>query len=193
LCGALTAELDGRRIEQSLPGLKGYLMFACVVNGRHRPISSDELIDAIWHENRPAHPDGALSTSLTRVRGAIGPSRGELMLDVGRQPWIDYEAAREGVATAEAMLAGGNRKRTLAIAAEALDITRRPLRPGLSTPRVERRRCEPSETRNAEAVRVYDNVRRISDGLRLSPGPSRRAVASSRGPSVRARRGDRHG
>jgi DNA-binding SARP family transcriptional activator len=153
LCGTLVVELDGRRIEQSLPGLKGRLLFACLVIARHHPVSRDELIDAIWNEHPPADPDGAFSTLLTRVRAAVGRElivgRSELMLDGGESPWIDWEVACEGAAAAEAMLAAGDPERALAIAAEALEITRRPLLPGISTPWVEDRRRELAETSTA--------------------------------------------
>src|SRR5262245_48322220 len=58
LCGALSAEIGGRRVDALLPGHKGRLLFACLVIGRHRPISRDELIDVIWPTDAPADPDG---------------------------------------------------------------------------------------------------------------------------------------
>src|SRR5215210_955967 len=87
LCGLLSAEIGGRRVDAALPGRKGRQLFACLVVGRRRPMSRDELIDVVWPTDAPADPDGAFSTLLTRLRTALGPDvllgRGELILDLG--------------------------------------------------------------------------------------------------------------
>ena len=151
LCGSLVAEIGGRRVDAALPGRKGRQLFACLVVGRHRAMSRDELIDMVWPHDPPSDPDGALSTLLTRLRTALGPEtvigRSELMLALGDDPWVDWEVARSGVSTAEARLAAGEPRAALEVAVSALEIARRPLLAGVSTPWLEDRRRELAESR----------------------------------------------
>jgi DNA-binding SARP family transcriptional activator len=153
ICGALMAEIRGRQVDALLPGRKGRQLFACLVVSRERPMTRDELIDAIWPVSAPVDPDGALSTLLTRVRAALGPGvvrgRGELLLDVGDDPWIDWDVARGSVGTAEKRLADGDPLGALTVAHAGLDIARLSLLPGVETPWVEDRRREMVEARVA--------------------------------------------
>ena len=153
LCGALAAEIGGRRVERSLPGPKGRQLFACLVLSRRRPISRDRLIDVIWHDKPPATPDAAFSTLLTRLRAAVGPDlvvgRHELAIDLGDDPWVDWEVAHDNLAAAEARLAARDAAGALSIASEALGIARGELLPGLSTPWIEQRRRELADTTSA--------------------------------------------
>jgi DNA-binding SARP family transcriptional activator len=150
LCGALTAEIGGRRVERLLPGRKGRQLFARLVVERGRSIGRDELIDMIWPEDSPADPDGTFSTLLTRLRTAVGRElivgRSELMLDLGSDAWIDWHVALSSVANAEATLAA-DAVGALRHALAGLEIARRPLLPGASTPWLEDRRRELAETR----------------------------------------------
>ena len=153
LCGLLSAEIGGRRVEAALPGRKGRQLFACLVVGRQRPMGRDELIDVVWPDEAPADPDGAFSTLLTRLRTALGPGvlcgRGELILDLGDDAWVDWEVARESVAAAEEALAAGDSRAALELGSAGLEIARRPLLPGLSTPWIEDRRRDLVEARAA--------------------------------------------
>jgi DNA-binding SARP family transcriptional activator len=153
LCGVLTAQIGGRRVETGLPGRKGRLLFACLVVGRQRPMSRDELIDVIWPNESPADPDGAFATLLTRVRTALGPGvlvgRGELALELGPGAWVDWDVARESVGAAEALLASGDAHGALEQSTQGLEIARRPLLPGMSTPWIEDRRRDLVELRAA--------------------------------------------
>ena len=146
LCGPLVAEIAGRRVDPNLRGGKSRTLFACLVISRERPLSRDDLIDIIWPTAVPADPDGTLATLLTRLRNAVGhervQGRGQLALDLGDEAWIDWEIAHTSVARAEALLAAGDPRAALKCATEGLDIARRPLLPGLSTPWLEDRRRE---------------------------------------------------
>ena len=51
LCGRLVVELDGRRVEDALPGAKGRLLFAYLVLNRDRRMSRDELLTAVYGED----------------------------------------------------------------------------------------------------------------------------------------------
>jgi SARP family transcriptional regulator, regulator of embCAB operon len=48
LCGRLAVELEGRRVEEALPGAKGRLLFAYLVLNRDRRVSRDELLTAVY-------------------------------------------------------------------------------------------------------------------------------------------------
>lgn len=37
-----------------------------------RPVSNDTLIEAVWGDDLPANPDGALHTTVSRIRRALG-------------------------------------------------------------------------------------------------------------------------
>ena len=110
-CGALTVEVDGRRVEEDLPGRQGRLLFAYLALNRERPVRRDELVDVVWDDRPPGAPDAGLAALLTRVRRALGPEaiegRGGLRLalpDVS----LDIEEARAAAAAAEAALGAGD-------------------------------------------------------------------------------------
>src|SRR4051794_11354934 len=146
LCGPLLAEIGGRRVENRLPGRRGRQLFACLAIAGGRPVSRDELIEAIWHEDVPGDPDAAFATLLTRVRGAVGRDvirgRRELTLELGADTWVDWHVAHASVDTAEHLLEIGDARAALACASEGLEIARRPLLPGFSAPWLEDRRRE---------------------------------------------------
>ena len=73
LCGALTVEVDGRRVEDDLPGRQGRLLFAYLARNHERPVRRDELVDVVWDDHPPGSPDAGLAALLTRVRQALGP------------------------------------------------------------------------------------------------------------------------
>jgi DNA-binding SARP family transcriptional activator len=47
ICGRVTVELDGRRVEADLPGRQGRLVFVYLALNRARGVSRDELAAAI--------------------------------------------------------------------------------------------------------------------------------------------------
>jgi hypothetical protein len=54
LCGRLAVDIDGSRIEDTLPGRRGRVLFAYLVLNRGRPVSRDELLMAGWAAARRA-------------------------------------------------------------------------------------------------------------------------------------------
>ena len=72
LCGRFAVELDGRRIEQSLPGRQGRLLFAFLTLNRDRPVPRSELVQAVWSLALPRDPSEALAALLSKVRAALG-------------------------------------------------------------------------------------------------------------------------
>src|ERR1700687_239660 len=72
LCGPYVVELEGRRVEQALPGRQGRLLFAYLALNRDRPVGRSELIDAVWSSEPPRDPADALAALLSKVRTALG-------------------------------------------------------------------------------------------------------------------------
>jgi DNA-binding SARP family transcriptional activator len=109
LCGRLTAEIDGRHVEDSLPGPQGRALFAYLAAHRKRTASRAELISALWPDKAPADPETALSALLSKVRRALGPERLEgrssLQIRLPTSAWIDLEAATEALHRAEPAIA----------------------------------------------------------------------------------------
>ena len=75
LCGRLVVQLDGRRVERSLPGAKGRLLFTYLVLGRDRRIGRDELLTAVYGEEASSDQHPSLSVLLSKLRGVIGQQR----------------------------------------------------------------------------------------------------------------------
>src|ERR687887_1832323 len=73
LCGRLVVELEGRRVEEALPGAKGRLLFAYLVLNRDRRMSRDELLTAVYGEEASPEQHPSLSVLLSKLRGVIGP------------------------------------------------------------------------------------------------------------------------
>ena len=145
LCGALTVEVDGRRVEDELPGRQGRLLFAYLALNRERPVRRDELVDVVWDENPPGSPDAGLAALLTRVRRALGPDavegRSHLRLALP-DVWLDVAAALEAAAEAEEALAAGDPRRAADRAQAALALFERPLLPELAGRWVDEQRAQ---------------------------------------------------
>ncbi len=109
LCGRLVAEIEGRRIEEALPGAQGRVLFAYLVASRRRSASRSELGDALWPDAAPADPEAALSALLSKLRRALWPTalegRGSVQLRLPAGAWVDLEAAAEAIHRAESAIA----------------------------------------------------------------------------------------
>src|ERR1700680_356171 len=66
LCGPYVVELEGRRVEQALPGRQGRLLFAYLVLNRDRPVGREELVEAVWSQEPPRDPADALGAVLSQ-------------------------------------------------------------------------------------------------------------------------------
>src|ERR671923_1933899 len=111
LCGRLVVELEGRRVEQALPGAKGRLLFAYLVLNRDRRISRDELLTAVYGDDASPDQHPSLSVLLSKLRSGIGQEllagRSEIELVLPRQSFVDVEAARDALHRAESHIAAG--------------------------------------------------------------------------------------
>lgn len=152
LCGRLRVEIQGESVSERLPGRQGRMLFAFLAVNRARPVSRDELMDALWPGTAPAAPGAALSTLLTRLRQSLGQSmlagRHELALNLPADASIDLEAMEELAERAERRLARNNPVGALEAGREALALAERRLLPEFTEPWVEHRRQEIDERRD---------------------------------------------
>jgi DNA-binding SARP family transcriptional activator len=109
LCGRLVAEIEGRRVEDELPGVQGRLLFAYLVANRRRPCGRSDLVDVLWPDGAPSDPETGLSVLLSKLRRIVAPAtlegRGSLQLRLPSGSWIDLEAAAEAIHRAESAIA----------------------------------------------------------------------------------------
>ena len=173
LCGQLALELDGRRIDQDLPGRQGRLVFAYLATLRERPVSRDELIDALWPADPPADPDEALSALLSKVRRALGKGviegRQELTLVLPAGASIDLEEALGAAERADAALARSDWRPAWDDASAALRVAGGGFLTGHEGPWVEDRRREVEELR-LRALECVAAAGAALDGAELAAG-----------------------
>jgi DNA-binding SARP family transcriptional activator/tetratricopeptide (TPR) repeat protein len=149
LCGAYKVQLDGKRIEDRLPGRGGRMAFAYLVISRHRPTSRDALAAAVWEDSAPQNPDSALRTLLTRLRAVVGQQtltgRGEISLSLPDDAHVDIEVACAHLAEAERARSEQQWRRTFDCASRAVPILSADLLPTLHADWVELARRGHSE------------------------------------------------
>jgi DNA-binding SARP family transcriptional activator len=137
ICGQLTVECDGERLETRLPGRQGRLLFTFLVVNRHRRISRDELADALWREPDPLAVDSRLNPLLSKLRRAFGAEvvdgRSTLRLCLA-DPWVDLEAAVDAVHRAESAVAQGDLLRAWGPALTGLFVAERDFLAGEDAP-----------------------------------------------------------
>ena len=156
LCGRLVVELDGRRVEDALPGAKGRLLFAYLVLNRDRRISRDELLTAVYGEEASRDQQPSLSVLLSKLRSVIGQEllagRSEIELVLPRDAFVDVEAAREALHRAESHVAAREWAESWGPAGVAYHVGRRPVLQGEDRPWLEewRRRLEDVQLRGLE-------------------------------------------
>jgi len=145
LCGRLAVTLEGRRLEDDLPGRQGRLLFVYLAARRLRPVSRAELAEALWPEQPPSFAaDAALSPLLSRLRRALGSGflegRSELRLALPGNAWIDLEVAAKAVHRAESAVALEDWGAASIPARIALHVARREFLPGYDAPWIDEQR-----------------------------------------------------
>jgi SARP family transcriptional regulator, regulator of embCAB operon len=156
LCGRFAVELDGARVEGTLPGRRGRVLFAYLVLNRGRPLPRDELLVAGWGEEVPAEVGNALSVLLSRLRSGLGADRlrGRTAVELLLPPatFVDVEAAQEGAHRAESAIAEGRWAQAWGPAGVAYHVATRPFLAGLEAPWIDqwRRRLEDVRLRGLE-------------------------------------------
>lgn len=111
LCGAVSVEIAGSRVEALLPRRQGVLLLAFLALHRQRPVERETAMEALWPGERPPAARGAFRALLSKLRAAVGaehlPGRERLQLVLPKGAWIDVEAAEEAVHRAETSVAAG--------------------------------------------------------------------------------------
>jgi DNA-binding SARP family transcriptional activator len=157
LCGPFAVELQGRRIDNMLPGRQGRLLFGYLALSRLQTVSRDSLIEALWADDRPADVGGALSALISKTRVVVGADvlrgRSDLILDLPEPAHIDVEVAVSQLHSAESAVAVGAWRRAWSPAQTALMVALRPFLPEAEAPWAEawRRRLTDVRVRGLEA------------------------------------------
>jgi SARP family transcriptional regulator, regulator of embCAB operon len=156
LCGRFVVEVDGSRVEDTLPGRRGRVLFAYLVLHRGRPVPRDELLVAVWGEDAPAEARNALSVLLSKLRHGLGADRfrgrTEIELLLPPATFVDVEAAMEGAHRTESCIADGRWAQAWGPAGIAYHVATRPFLVGLEAPWIDewRRRLEEVRLRGLE-------------------------------------------
>jgi class 3 adenylate cyclase len=165
LCGRLIARIEGRRVEDELPGRQGRLLFVYLAAHRRRPSTRSELMQALWPNRLPAAADTALSALLTKLRGVLGPGalagKQEVRLVLPADAWIDLEAAHEGLHRATSGVAQRDWARAWGPSRVALHIAQRGFLPGYEAPWIDEIRRQIDDI----LVRAHECVASIGLGL----------------------------
>lgn len=185
LCGRLQVEWDGERLEEALPGRQGRLLFAYLALHRERPVRRDELVEALWSEDRqPRDGEALLRAPLSRLRSALGTGRlegrSELAVRFPDDTWIDREVVRDGLRVSRAAFAAGDARQSFEAASEAVEIAERGLLPGFEARWLDPFRAELEEQRSELLEAVALAGLRLGDGELLeAEQAARRAVAAA--------------
>lgn len=152
LCGRLVVRIDGRRVEELLPGRQGRLAFAYLAANRQRAVTRSELVHALRSDDSGSDRLSPLVSKLRQVVPLEG--RGDVRLALPEGAWIDVEAAAEGVHRAESAIARGDVADAWGPARVAQHVTTRVFLAGEEAPwiDVERRRLEEILVRSLELV-----------------------------------------
>jgi len=156
LCGRFVVDIDGTRIEDTLPGRRGRVLFAYLVLNRGRPVSRSALLVAGWGEDAPVEARNALTVLLSKLRHGLGPDhvvgRTGIELMLPRATFVDVEAALEGAHRAESCIAEGRWAQAWGPAGIAYHVGTRPFLTGLEAPWIDqwRRRLDEVRLRGLE-------------------------------------------
>jgi DNA-binding SARP family transcriptional activator len=152
LRGEVRLDVGGNRMEGRLPGRLGRALLAFLVLNRHRAMTRDELMDALWPSAVPRDPAATLSTLLSGIRRALGAEllrgRSELRLELPPDAVVDVELAARALSEARDALPG-EPSRAATAAQTALDIYESPLVPLFDAPWLEEHRRLQEEDRLA--------------------------------------------
>jgi DNA-binding SARP family transcriptional activator len=135
MCGRFVVDVDGSRIEDTLPGRRGRVLFAYLVLNRGRPLLRDELLMAGWGQDAPVDARNALTVLLSKLRHCLGADRlrgrTEVELLLPSATFVDVEAALEGAHRAESCIAEGRWAQAWGPAGIAYHVATRPFLSGL--------------------------------------------------------------
>jgi SARP family transcriptional regulator, regulator of embCAB operon len=192
ICGRLAIEHAEMVIrEQDFPARQSRRLWAYLVLNRRRPVSREELLDALWGDEIPDAWDTTLNGLVSRLRRLLRQvpiEQGQLGIrgEVGRydlllpgDTFVDHDRARMAIHTTERVLRQQAYGEALAEARVALEIATRGFLIGEEAPWIsgERQRLEDIQLRalecTAEAELARGNSRlaehEARELLRLAP------------------------
>src|SRR5579862_2098736 len=149
---------------QALGSRKGRLALAVLALGAGQPVPSDVLIDALWDDTPPAHPEDQLAVLISRLRSVLGRDRIQHR-DRGYAltcDWLDAAELAALTGEMERRQQAGNVLGAAAAARVALSLLR-----GYGPPAVP---GEWAQLRLAELDRLVGRARRLSATALLEAG-----------------------
>jgi len=73
LASTLAADVDGvRRVGRELGSRKARTLLALLAAARGRPVPTDRIVEALWHDDPPADPPANIATLVSRLRRELG-------------------------------------------------------------------------------------------------------------------------
>jgi DNA-binding SARP family transcriptional activator len=171
LCGELSVEVEGRRVDGVPPGGVAHRLLAHLLAHHDRPIERSELRGLVGD-------DAALERGLEELRPLWGDrlevDEGGVTLRLPADAWVDVEAAQDAAGAAEAALGAGQPGQAIETARSALALLERPYLPELAGDCVERRRQELEDLRSGLLARL------ARAALALDPPDTAAAAAAAR-------------
>src|SRR5690349_10408700 len=80
LLGPIEVVVNGAR--RPLSGHRQELLLAALVLAAGCEVPTDQLVDLLWEDGPPRHPDGALRSHVARLRRVVGPEAGDVTFGV---------------------------------------------------------------------------------------------------------------
>ncbi|MGD9988122.1 AfsR/SARP family transcriptional regulator [Pseudonocardia sp.] len=147
LHGRFALSVDGRPVEQALPGRRGRLLIALLADSRHSPVDRSTVVERLWEPVAPG--SGAAATFaalLSKVRALVAPveirGRSGLQLVLPENSIVDGAVAGAALHAAEAATAQQDWRRAWTQALSALFVLQRTFLAEFDEPWVQRRRAE---------------------------------------------------
>jgi len=154
LTGATAVHIDGRAFPDPVPGPLGRIALAYLVLERARPVTPDELAEAMWGaQDPPATWPASLRGVIFRLRGsldAVGLAGSDVLrsslgcyrLHLPVHATVDVEEAGRLLHAARAALVSGNPTAARRMAAESTALSRSTFLPGATGTWVETRQAK---------------------------------------------------
>ena len=153
LLGGIVLQVDGHARREPVPGPLGRIALAYLVLHRDRPVSSDELAEALWGENLPGAWESSLRGIVFRLRRALdaaGLTGSEVLenrfrcyrLHLPNGATVDTEQARNLLDTARPALAAGLLQEGARAAADAAALSEADFLPGAPGAWAEQRQAD---------------------------------------------------
>ena len=135
--------------ERDFPGRQGRIAFVYLAVHRHRTVARDEMLAALWPDDKS---DAGLDPILSKLRGVlksaglspndarVDVNAGAIALQLPPAAWVDIEAAGNALDEAEGALRRGDISAAWGLANTAVVIARRPFLSNADAPWIESQR-----------------------------------------------------